>query len=93
MTDEELLLELKNVSESINRLGPENKLSTRDWRILQKLKREQQLLEGIRKARENKNISLEVKMSAEYQMLKEEKSMHPILSYLLKIRFRSHIWG
>jgi hypothetical protein len=93
MTDGELILAIQNVKESMSRLGPEKELNTQDWRKLLRLKQELQLLEGIQKAREVGNNSLETRRLTEYYMLKEEKNMNPFVSYLMKLKFRSHIWG
>lgn len=93
MTDEELILAIQKVKESMSKLGPDKELNTQDWRTLLGFRRELQLLEGIQKARGSGNNALEARRLAEYYMLKEEKNMNPFLSYLMKLKFRSHIWG
>jgi len=93
MTDPELESEFKNVNERIAAFGPEDKLNRKEWRQLIQAKKEKEILEEIRKAREKGDSLRESKNETLLVMTREESRMNPVMRHLMQIKLRSHIWG
>jgi hypothetical protein len=92
MTTEELELNLKEVNEKISVFGPEEKLSNQEWKQRRLLLREKELLESIKKAREEGRSRQEVKDMTQYLLLKDDTKMHPFFKYLMHLKLKSHLW-
>ncbi len=94
LTDQELKAYLEETNAKLIKLAqPENKLTNQEWRELQRLRQEINLLEKIQKARLRGNITQEASATSEYYFLKDSKKRNPIINYLMQIKLRSHIWG
>jgi hypothetical protein len=92
MTNEELELAFTDINTKLTRFGPEQKLSNQEWRQQQSLKREKNLLENIKKARDTGNSQHEIKYMAQYMVLKDERKMNPFFKYLMQLKIRSQVW-
>jgi hypothetical protein len=93
MTNEELDLEMTQVNSKIALIvGDENKLSGRLWREKVMLRQQKDCLDKIRKARDGGNITQEAKQMATYSILKDAKTRHPLITYIMQLKFRSHIY-
>jgi len=93
MTLEEIELEIKQIDEKLTAF-PENdkKMSNKEWRQQVRLRQEKDALEKVRKAKQNGDSNQEVKQMAHYMLLKDSRKMNPFLSYIMQLKFRSHIW-
>jgi len=93
MTPEELELTLREVDEKLAAFpADEKKLTGKEWRQKIRLQQEKEILEKIQKARKNGDTHQEIKQMARYALLRDSKKMNPILSYLMQLKLRSHIW-
>lgn len=94
MTPEELEQSLKELNDQLAELArQEPKLTNKEWRLQQRLLKEQNFLVKIKHARETGNSVQEYKLLAEYSVLKEASKRHPIINYIMQIKARSQIWG
>jgi hypothetical protein len=94
MTPEELELALKEVSERLDELSKlETKLTKVEWQLQHRLIEEQDILQQLKKAHESNNLTKEGNLLAQYNLIKDAESRHPIINYLIKLRLRSFIWG
>ena len=94
MTREELDLELKELDVKLKEIGDDDhKMSNQQWRLKVQLRQQKDCLEKVIKAKEKGNISQEACQLANWVVLKEAKNRHPFLTYLMQLKFRSHIFG
>ncbi len=92
MTNEELELAINEVNGKLAKYGPDNKISGKEWRQKSRLQREHALLENIKKAKENGNLSREGKCLMQYNLYKEDTKMNPFIRYIMQLKMRSQIW-
>ena len=92
MTDEEMGKVLAEFKTEIANFPPDKEISNPEWRRKMSIVRKCEVLEKIQKARTDSDLIKETKLMAYYDLLVQEKSMNPILNYLLKIRLRSTTW-
>jgi|WetSurMetagenome_2_1015567.scaffolds.fasta_scaffold170131_2 hypothetical protein len=93
MTSEELELALTEVNDKLVELSKhEAKLTNKEWRLQQSLIKEKNLLEKIQKARESQDTRREAYLTAQYNFLKDSRTRHPIINYLMQLKMRSQIW-
>lgn len=93
MTTEELEQSLKELDDQLSELARrEPKLTNKEWRLQQRLLKEQSFLVKIKHAKETRNSGQEYKLLAEYSVLKEASKRHPILNYIMQLKARSQIW-
>ena len=93
MTQEELDAAIKEVDDKLLLLPEEGKkLTNKEWRQQVRLKQEKEVLVKIKKAIQNGDTHQEIKQTAQYMLLRDSKKMHPIISYILQLKLRSHVW-
>lgn len=92
MTDEELEEEIQNLTESIDKLSKsEDPLTKQEKRRKHILLLKQETLQRIKKAKEKKDLSQEIKCNMDYALLEEYGEKHPLLLHLARIKLRGHI--
>lgn len=94
MTSEELEQAFKQVNDQLDELPKSNiKLTSKQWRLQQRLFKQKELLEKIRKAKETQNNQHEIIFLAQYNVLKDASTRHPIINFIMQLKLRSIIWG
>ena len=94
MTSEELEQSFKQVNDQLDELPKSNiKLTSKQWRLQQRLFKQKDLLEKIRKAKETQNTQHEIILLAQYNVLKDASTRHPIINSIMQLKLRSIIWG
>jgi hypothetical protein len=94
MNLEELDLEMHEINTHLEELGGDDReLTNKQWREKVSLRQQKDCLEKVKKAKERGNISQEATQMANYIILKEAKNRHPLLTYLMQLKCRSHIFG
>jgi hypothetical protein len=92
MTNQELDQALTEVKAEIEGLGPEKELTNRQWRRRIRLVERREVMEKIRKARLQSDLSREAQLMAFYQLLLRESTMNPFWYYLSRLKIKSTIW-
>lgn len=92
MTEEEMGRVLAEFNAEIAKFPPDKEISNKEWRRKMRIVQKCEVLEKVRKARTDSDLIKETKLMAYYDLLVQEKSMNPIVNYLLKIRLRSTTW-
>jgi hypothetical protein len=94
MTSEELEQVFKEVNDQLDELPKSNvKLTNKQWRLQQRLFKQKDLLEKIRKAKETQNTQHEIILLTQYNILKDARTRHPIINFIIQLKLRSTIWG
>jgi len=94
MTSEELEQSFKQVNDQLDELPKSNiKLTSKQWRLQQRLFKQKELLEKIRKAKETQNTQHEIILLAQNNVLKDASTRHPIINFMMQLKLRSIIWG
>ena len=94
MTSEELEQSFKQVNDQLDELPKSNiKLTSKQWRLQQRLFKQKDLLEKIRKAKETQNTQHEIILLAQYNVLKDASTRHPIINFMMQLKLRSTTWG
>lgn len=94
MTSEELEQAFKEVNDQLDELPKSNvKLTNKQWRLQQRLFKQKDLLEKIRKAKETQNTQHEIILLTQYNVLKDASTRHPIINFIMQLKLRSTLWG
>ena len=91
MTDEELEQEIQKLSEDIDRLSKSDSLTKQEKRRQHILPLKKETLLKIKKAKEKKDLSQELRCSMDYALLEEYGERHPLLLHFARIKLRGHI--
>jgi phosphoenolpyruvate-protein kinase (PTS system EI component) len=94
MTAEELDQAFKEVNDQIDELPKSDvKLTSKQWRLQHRLFKQKDILEKIRKSKETQNTQHEIILLAQYNVLKDASTRHPIINFIMQLKLRSIIWG
>ena len=93
MNNEEIEKSMVELKENIAKFGPAREISGKEWRQKRRLIVLYEVLEGIQKARLKGSKLKESQLMAYYGLLIQEKTMNPVLYFLLKVRMRSSTWS
>jgi hypothetical protein len=92
MTDEELQLAMKEVSENLEKLSHSAEPLTREeGRRKQVLLFRKDALEKIKEAKEKGKRSQELRSSMDYSILTDWGEKHPFLAHIMRLRIRNNI--
>ncbi len=93
MTDEELEQEIQNLNEAIVKLSKsDDPLTKQEKRRKYVLPLQKEILQRMKKAKEKKDRSQELKCNMDYALLEEFGEKHPLLLHLARIKLGGHIF-